>query len=276
MYSASFTAMATSTHDEQGRLQISNFTLTAMSESEIATGVPALAMLQQTGILPTPRPGIKILDNACGAGIVAKRLFANISSPSNGDFELVCGEVDMTMVNMTSDLIRSKQWKNVSVDRIDAHDTRLPDNAFDYVLMNFGPQLMRDAVAMLKETYRLTKSQGTIGFTCWSKAGWLPSVVEVFPDFEPPGLLQNSPWKSADSIEGILTEIGFEDIEVKEHDFITRPKSVENFLELMTLLMPPLMSGESKLKYEKHMRDKMEKGQVEMSWQALIVSAKKP
>lgn len=247
-----------------------------MLEAEIATGVPALAMLKQTGLVPRPPAGAKILDNACGSGVVAKRLFEDLSPSGTEDFDLICGDVDGTTEKLTADLIAEKQWTNVAVKHIDAHSTGFPDGEFSHVLMNFGPQLMKDAVFALKETHRVLQSRGVAGFTCWIKAGWLPSVLETFPDFKPPGLLQTYPWKEPASIRDILKEIGFVDVEVEEHDFTTRLTEVDGFLELMVLLMPGLLNGENLEKYERHMRQEAEKAPVEMSWQALIVSARKP
>jgi SAM-dependent methyltransferase len=280
-----------SNDDPQGRPKFSNFTLSAMLAAEVATGVPALAMLHQTHLLPSPPPHAKILDNACGAGVVAKQLFHHLATlPANDEnnnaaadlnFELTCGDIDGTMEQLTADLIAEKGWseQNVSVRRIDAHSTGYPEGTFSHVLMNFGPQLMRDAKGALKETYRVLQDGGVAGFTCWVRTGWLPGVVAVFPNFEAPGLLQTYPWKEPRSIEGILGEIGFVDVVVREHDFTTRLSEggVDGFLELMALLMPGLLNGENMQKYERYMKAQVEKQPVlEMSWQALIVSARKP
>jgi ubiquinone/menaquinone biosynthesis C-methylase UbiE len=101
--------------DSQGRPKFSNFTLTAMLEAESTTGVPALAMLKQMGLLPSSPSQAEFLDNACGSGVVAKRLFENIAT-SEPNSEFLCGDLDQTMVNMMSDSIKKKGWKNVTVD----------------------------------------------------------------------------------------------------------------------------------------------------------------
>ena len=248
-----------------------------MLEAESTTAVPALAMLKQTGLLPNPPSQAKILDIACGSGVVAKCLFENMAT-SEPDFEVLCGDLDQTMVNMTSDSIMEKGWKNVTVDRIDAHATGFTDGEFSHVLMNFGPQLMNDAEKTLKETHRILRSGGVMGTTCWVKAGWIPSVMATFPNFKPPGLLKTDTWKEPDSIKGVLRGIGFEDVRVEEHAFVTRPGvgNVDGFLELMGLLMPALLNGENAGKYGRYMRDQVQEGGAEMSWMALIVSARKP
>lgn len=267
--------MASSTPDTQGDAKFSNFTLSAMLEAERTTGVPALAMLKQTGLVPSPPVHARILDNACGSGVVAKCLHEQVS---NADFKLLCGDLDQTMVHMTSNLIQEQRWTSVTVECVDAHATGFADGEFSHVLMNFGPQLMGDAEAALGETYRILRSGGVMGTTCWVKAGWVPSVTAVFPDFKPPGLLQADTWKSPKRIREVLTGVGFEDVDVRECEFVNRVEgeNVGSFLELMGLLVLKLLDGENKEKYDRHMRDEVQKGSVEMSWMALTVSAKKP
>jgi SAM-dependent methyltransferase len=245
-----------------------------MHAAEAATGIPALALLQQTSLLPSPPSSARILDNACGAGVIVKRLFEHLSH-ADASFQLTCGDVDGTMENLTAELIAEKQWPNVSVGRIDAHATGFPDGSFSHVLMNFGPQLMRDAVRALGETYRVLASGGIAGFTCWVKAGWVPGVVEVFPEFTLPGLLQTDLWKEAGRIKEVLGEAGFVDVVVEECDFVTRLDVADGFLEFMGLLMPGLLHGENLRKYGRYIRGEVAKGSMDMNWQALIVSARK-
>ena len=268
-------ATPTPSPDPQGRPFHSTFTLGAMLAAEAATSIPALALLHQTSLLPSPPHSARILDNACGAGVIAKRLFEHLSN-ADISFQLTCGDVDGTMEKLTADLIAEKQWRNVSAGRIDAHATGFPDGSFSHVLMNFGPQLMRDGVRALGETYRILGSGGIAGFTCWVKAGWVPGVVEVFPEFKPPGLLQTDTWKEAGRMKEVLGEAGFVDVVVEECDFVTRLDEADGFLELMALLMPGLLHGENLRKYGRYLSGEVGKGSVEMIWQALIVSARKP
>lgn len=69
--------------------------------------------------------------------------------------------------------------------------------------------------------------------------------------------------------------LGFEDITVSTLDFITREKNLEAYLELMKILLAKLLFTENATAYDNHMRAKYERGEIEMSWQALVVSAVK-
>jgi ubiquinone/menaquinone biosynthesis C-methylase UbiE len=145
---------------------------------------------------------------------------------------------------------------------------------FIHVMMNFGPQLKSDSILALRETYRILRKGGCTSFTCWTKPGWVPSVVEVFPSFSPPPLL-SGPWKDPDAIKANLSSLGFTKITVSTLDFKTREANLEAYLELMKLLLAKLMVGENAAIYDNHMRAKYSQGETEMSWQALVVSAVK-
>lgn len=244
-----------------------------MDAAETATGVPARAMLEQCGLLPVPPANAVILDNACGAGIVTARLFESVGS-SRHDLAVVCGDLDEVMVAMSEQRSRANGW-NTRVKRLDAQDMDYGAEEFTHVLMNFGPQLMSDPMLALRETHRILRKGGYAGFTCWTSPGWVPSVVEAFPSFTPPPLLSGT-WKDPETIKANLSSLGFAEITISTLDFKTREENLDAYLELMEILLAKLLVGENAKVYENHMRAKYARGETEMSWQALIVSARKP
>lgn len=125
----------------------------AMEAAETATAVPARAMLEQCGLLPSPPAGAVILDNACGAGVVAACLFKALDlNTKKSALTVVCGDIDLTMVDMARQRIKANGW-NATAERIDAHGMiNYRDCHFTHVLMNFGPQLMSDPMLTLKGT----------------------------------------------------------------------------------------------------------------------------
>ncbi|KAK4692214.1 hypothetical protein P7C71_g4945, partial [Lecanoromycetidae sp. Uapishka_2] len=125
------------------------------------------------------------------------------------------------------------------------------------------------------ETHRILREGGRTGFTCWTKPGWIPSVQEVVPSFTGPPSL-SGPWTDSEAIKATLTTIGFSGVEIKALNFRTNEGNVDNYLELMKLLLGKILIGEVADKYEKLMRGKFERGEMGMDWQALVVSAVKP
>ena len=250
------------------------FTEVPQRAAETGTGPPALALLKQTQLLPSPPTGAKILDNATGRGILTAQLLKHTASI---DFEITAGDAWPSML----DLARNRLAKDFPGDsrycvaEIDAMDTKLPDFSFTHVLMNFGPQLMSDPPKMLAETYRILWPGGTAGFTAWTKMGWLPGVLEAFPGFKPPAPVSKT-WKDVDFATEQLESVGFKNIVIEHHDFETLEGDLDAYLELMSLLLPGLLKqGDNAAVYAKVMRDRYARGEGSMRWQALIICAKK-
>ena len=167
------------------------------------------------------------------------------------------------------------------------------DNHFTHVLMNFGPQLMQDPIKALTgksiastfyqpadakpqpETYRVLRNGGRTGFTCWTKPGWVPSVQEAVPFFNPPPFL-SGPWCDPEVTRRNLETIGFSKVNFMTLEFRTKDWDIEGYLELMKLLLSKVLIGENADAYDKLMRAKYERGEMGMDWQALVVSAVKP
>lgn len=97
-------------------------------------------------------------------------------------------------------------------------------------------------------------------------------MKEAFPDFTSPSALPG-PWKDPDAIKSNLSSLGYKDIIVSTLNFTTREENLAAYLELMKLLLTKLLAGEKAAVYDNHMKAKYQRGEIEMSWQALIVSA---
>ena len=119
---------------------------------------------------------------------------------------------------------------------------------------------------------RVLRKEGTVGFTCWTKPGWVPSFQDVVPDFALPSPLF-SQWKDPDAIKANLSSIGFSNINIQTLAFKTHEQNLDAYLELMKLLLSKVLVGDTATKYDDHMRGKYERGDVEMTWQALVVTA---
>ena len=254
----------------------SHFTTGAIAASEAVTSTPATALLRQCKLNSDPAPsGIVLLDNACGCATVTKQLFKLLQPSPPQDMQIICGDLDLTMVEGTQKIIETRGWSDqVRCEKLDSHNTPFEDAKFTHVLMNFGPQLMKDAQQMLKDSYRITKTGGTFGFTTWTKPGFIPSIMTVFPDFKPGATPVAGEWRDAQNMTGILTAVGFHDVEVKPVDFETNEEDIDGYIELMSdfLMAKFLQQGDNKEKYAQYMR---QPGKMKMAWQALIVTARK-
>lgn len=81
-----------------------------IARMEQATTPPARAMILQSGILSAPGE-LKVLDNACGAGVLSAVLLEEASKELKERMELVCGDLDQNMIGMVGARIKDKGWK---------------------------------------------------------------------------------------------------------------------------------------------------------------------
>ncbi|KAJ7812611.1 S-adenosyl-L-methionine-dependent methyltransferase [Mycena olivaceomarginata] len=151
---------------------------------EEITGVPAKAMLVQSGLLPTPPKDAVVLDNASGGGVVTSHLFGAIGKAT--DVRVVCGNFEEYMA------------------------LPFPDNYFNHNLMNFGIQVI--------ESFRVLKSGGKLGMTIWTSPGWLDSFKIAIKGFTMPPVF-TGPFSTKESIAGLITAAGFTDIDVQPIKF---------------------------------------------------------
>ena len=248
----------------------------AIRSSEVATSIPALALVKHSALLPSPPPNSILFDNACGAGILTSQLLSQISENDRKNISIICGDLDLTMIDMMNERIKSNSWSNVTAQKLDSHHTALPDNHFTHVLMNFGPQLMKDAKQTLAESHRILQPTGILGFTTWVMPGFMPSMKAVFPNFDPSATPVAGEWRDAEKIKEILNGLGFEDVKVEVCQFETEDEDVEGYLELFTdTLMKPFFAkaGEqAKSKYGEYVR---QPGNLKMQWTAFVVIAAK-
>ncbi|KZP19153.1 S-adenosyl-L-methionine-dependent methyltransferase [Athelia psychrophila] len=221
---------------------------------ETATGPPAIAMLTQAGLLPSPPERTVVLDIACAAGGVAARFFESTSIGDESEF--LCGDLTENMVKAAEARIEKHEWK------AEAKDINYPAEYFTHAFMCFGPQLMKDPILALREMKRVLRPSGAIGFTCWTSPGWYPTMRAVIPDFPFPAAMSGD-WTRPEFIQSTLADLGLTDIKVVPLDFTTEEHDIA--------------VGEVGERLDRHLRDEFTKeGEIVWKWQALIVTATKP
>ncbi|MBT2322281.1 methyltransferase domain-containing protein [Variovorax paradoxus] len=126
--------------------------------------------------MAAPRPGERVLDVACGTGLVAFEAARTVGPAGS-----VLG-VDLSggMV----DAARQRAWpnalSNVRFARMDAEALALPDASFELVLCALGLMYLPDPAQALREMRRVLRPGGRIALAVWgerSHCGW----SAVFP-----------------------------------------------------------------------------------------------
>ncbi|KAJ6489676.1 S-adenosyl-L-methionine-dependent methyltransferase [Mycena vitilis] len=244
-----------------------------MSKMEEITGIPAKAMLVQSGLLPTPPAGALVLDNACGGGLLASLIFNTMDNPKATDVRVVCGDVEEAMVQKAKARIEENGW-NAEARVADAQALPFPNDHFTHNLMNFGIQLIPDAALVAKESFRVLKHGGKLGLTAWTAPGWLESFKLGVPGFVPPPMFATSPEAQNETLSALLAAAGFTHIEVQPVKFEHRD-DLGRYLEYMRGPFKDVLKGEKGDGYDRYMRERFGEGEFVLTWEAVVVTAEK-
>ena len=122
------------------------------------------------------RAGERVLDVACGTGLVSFRA-AEAVAPGG---EVVGTDISESMVEIARARAEALGRSNTAFERMDAEGMRLADASFDAALCALGLMYVPDPVQALKEQHRLLKPDGRAVAAVWGqrdRCGW----AEIFP-----------------------------------------------------------------------------------------------
>jgi SAM-dependent methyltransferase len=118
-------------------------------------------------------PGERVLDIACGTGLVAFPAAAAVGSAGR----VVGVDVSGRMVELAQRRARERKVANASFARMDADRLDLVDAAFDVALCGLGLMYVVDPLSALGELRRVVRPGGRIALAVWgerSHCGWAP------------------------------------------------------------------------------------------------------
>jgi SAM-dependent methyltransferase len=121
-------------------------------------------------------PGERVLDVACGTGIITLDAAARVS-PGGA---VVGVDLSGRMIDLARRRATLGRPANVSFERMDAETLELPDNSFDVALCSLGLMYMPSPERALLEMRRILRPGGRLVLAVWgqrSRCGW----AELFP-----------------------------------------------------------------------------------------------
>jgi ubiquinone/menaquinone biosynthesis C-methylase UbiE len=122
------------------------------------------------------QPGERILDVACGTGLVSLRMAATVGASG----AVVGTDISGEMVDEARRIAARRQLANVRFERADAEALPFADAAFDAAVCGLGLMYVPDPVKALAEMRRLLRPGGRAAAAVWGarrNCGW----AEIFP-----------------------------------------------------------------------------------------------
>lgn len=161
--------------------------------------------------LAAPRRGERVLDVACGTGLISFRIADAVGE--NG--AVVGTDISGEMVEAARRTAIERGVGNAAFERFDAEDMKLEGEPFDAAVCGLGLMYLPDPVRGLQEMRRLLKPGGRAAGVVWgarAKCGW----AEIFPITDARVASEVCPMffhlGTQDMLARGFTEAGYEDI----------------------------------------------------------------
>jgi len=110
----------------------------------------------------TLKPGMRVLETACGTGIVTRRLLDRM----RGHGTLVATDLNEAMIDHARRQV-SAEPGTIEWQPADATKLPFPDGSFDAVVCQFGLMFFPDKGAGIREAFRVLKPGGRYLFNVW-------------------------------------------------------------------------------------------------------------
>jgi ubiquinone/menaquinone biosynthesis C-methylase UbiE len=195
--------------------------------------------------LARPRNGERILDVACGTGIVAR-----LAAPRAGAAGEVTGlDLDPAMIKVAREA-SSSVGPVIRWQQGDAHELPFPSESFDVVFCQQGLPFFASGPAALTEMRRVLADGGRLAVSVWrgvQQGVWATALAVTFERFGDQQLLgalcEPCPLSEPESLQTLLEHIGFRDCQIEVSVEYLHSRSAEELLYqavALTTLAGPL------------------------------------
>ena len=185
--------------------------------------------------LAQPRPGDRVVDVACGTGIVAR-----IAAERVGPTGAVVGiDLNPGMLSVARSVVSTGvgsggplKWQEASADKLP-----FPDGSFSVVYCQLGLQFFADRAAALREMRRVLDAEGRLALMVWQGIHDSPGFAALAEALEQhvgqaAATIMRAPFglSNADELEALVRAAGFENVAIQQRSGTVRFPSVERFV----------------------------------------------
>jgi ubiquinone/menaquinone biosynthesis C-methylase UbiE len=186
--------------------------------------------------LASPRPGERVLDVACGTGVVARLVAQEVGRTGS----VIGLDLNPGMLAVAASSAASAPPTSAPMTWQEASATKMPfpDAAFDIAYCQLGLQFFPDRPAALREMHRVLVAEGRLGLMVWRSIehspgfGVLAAALARHVSSEAAGIMR-APFALADAEElrGLIAAAGFRDITIRPVAGTVRFPSVARFVQ---------------------------------------------
>ncbi|MDP9355764.1 MAG: class I SAM-dependent methyltransferase [Chloroflexota bacterium] len=178
-----------------------------------------------------PQPGERVLDAACGTGIVARM----VAQRTNGQARVVGLDVSPAMLEVARSAA-AREGAEIAWHEGSAESLPFPDASFDLVVVQQGLQFFRDKAGATRELSRILGAGGRAATSTWTEVANNP-LFEILS-----GLVQKHlgmpalqmPFSLGDqeTLRSLFVDAGFRAVEIERVTRTVRFPSNDMFVDL--------------------------------------------
>ena len=230
--------------------------------------------------------GDKVLDLACGTGVVTKKIIRKVGMSGY----VVGGDTSITAIKI------AKKWNqsqsNLDFVNVDAENFNF-SKPFDIITCQYALFFFPNAQKALKNIKKNLEKTGKIGITVHGASKKVPffssivdAVAEFIPDYVPPGSPNLDRFGTKSALRDVVSKAGFSKITIRDFIFKFNPGTFENYWQnYLRYVAKPLKEKLDTLdkKEKKELRElirenvkpyTMKNKTIRFPWEVLILTAK--
>ena len=186
-------------------------------------------MARVTLAVAKPQLGERVLDVACGSGIVTTQLPALVGAAGR----VVGLDINPKMLEVAADGSSDVEWKQGNGMAMD-----VPSAAFDLVICQHGLQFFPDRAAGAREMRRVLERGGRAVVTCWqglAEQTFFASLVRAQArqlGVDEAQVATPFSFGDAEALRALLVEAGFTRVDIETHTIESQFPQPERFLKM--------------------------------------------